>query len=132
MKRYVYGYLNRIRSSGRLEAETHRNVEVIWLLRRLKVKQHTIEGPFAACKHFVVPTEHIRRHMRQDYPLRGKPRKIVTKTCEIEMVRDTPFKGICFGNQNIGIMACLDQSIDPFCIASIRDGTVFALKPKRH
>ena len=26
-----YGYLNRVRSSRRLEAETHRNVEVIWL-----------------------------------------------------------------------------------------------------
>jgi hypothetical protein len=31
-----YGYLNRIRSSRRLEAETHRNIEVIWLLRHLK------------------------------------------------------------------------------------------------
>jgi transposase len=29
---YIYGYLNRVRSSRRLEAECHRNVEVIWLL----------------------------------------------------------------------------------------------------
>ena len=29
LKLYIYGYLNRIRSSRRLEAETHRNVEVI-------------------------------------------------------------------------------------------------------
>ena len=36
LKLYIYGYLNRIRSSRRLEAETHRNVEVIWLLRHLK------------------------------------------------------------------------------------------------
>ncbi len=36
LKLYVYGYLNRIRSSRRLEAETHRNIEVIWLLRHLK------------------------------------------------------------------------------------------------
>lgn len=33
LKLYVYGYLNRVWSSRRLEAETHRNVEVIWLLR---------------------------------------------------------------------------------------------------
>ena len=33
LKLYIYGYLNRVRSSRRLEAETHRNIEVIWLLR---------------------------------------------------------------------------------------------------
>jgi transposase len=32
LKLYIYGYLNRVRSSRRLEAECHRNVEVIWLL----------------------------------------------------------------------------------------------------
>ena len=35
LKLYIYGYLNRVRSSRRLEAETHRNIEVIWLLRHL-------------------------------------------------------------------------------------------------
>ena len=33
LKLYLYGYLNRVRSSRRLEAETHRNLEVTWLLR---------------------------------------------------------------------------------------------------
>src|SRR5689334_619382 len=42
LKLYIYGYLNRIRSSRRLEAETHRNVEVIWLLRHLKPDFKTI------------------------------------------------------------------------------------------
>ena len=32
LKLYIYGYLNRVRSSRRLEVETHRNLEVIWLL----------------------------------------------------------------------------------------------------
>src|SRR5207253_10947892 len=36
LKLYIYGYLNRVRSSRRLEAETHHNIEVIWLLRHLK------------------------------------------------------------------------------------------------
>src|SRR6267378_3590921 len=36
LKLYVYGYVNRVRSSRRLEAETHRNIAVIWLLRHLK------------------------------------------------------------------------------------------------
>jgi transposase len=42
LKLYIYGYLNRVRSSRRLEAETHRNVEVIWLLRQLKPDFKTI------------------------------------------------------------------------------------------
>jgi len=39
---YIYGYLNRVRSSRRLEAETHRNLEVIWLLRGLRPDFKTI------------------------------------------------------------------------------------------
>ena len=42
LKLYIYGYLNRIRSSRRLEMETHRNLEVIWLLRQLKPDFKTI------------------------------------------------------------------------------------------
>ena len=36
LKLYIYGYVNRVRSSRRLEAETARNLEVIWLLRGLR------------------------------------------------------------------------------------------------
>src|SRR3978361_1756783 len=42
LKLYIYGYLNRVRSSRRLEAEPHRNIEVIWLLRHLKPDYKTI------------------------------------------------------------------------------------------
>jgi len=42
LKLYIYGYLNRIRSSRRLEAEAHRNIEVIWLLGGLKPDFKTI------------------------------------------------------------------------------------------
>ena len=42
LKRYIYGYLNRVRSSRRLEAEARRNIEVIWLLRRLMPDFKTI------------------------------------------------------------------------------------------
>ena len=35
LKLYIYGYLNRVQSSRRLEREAGRNLEVIWLLRRL-------------------------------------------------------------------------------------------------
>src|ERR671928_520658 len=42
LKLYIYGYLNRVRSSRRLEAETCRDIEVIWLLRHLKPDFKTI------------------------------------------------------------------------------------------
>ena len=42
IKLYLYGYLNRIRSSRRLEDEASRNIEVIWLLRKLKPDFKTI------------------------------------------------------------------------------------------
>ena len=42
LKLYIYGYLNRVRSSRRLELESHRNIEVIWLLRSLKPDFKTI------------------------------------------------------------------------------------------
>ena len=42
LKLYIYGYLNRVRSSRRLEVETHRNLEVIWLLRQLRPDFKTI------------------------------------------------------------------------------------------
>jgi transposase len=42
LKLYLYGYLNRIRSSRRLENETLRNIEVMWLLNKLRIDFKTI------------------------------------------------------------------------------------------
>ena len=42
LKLYVYGYMNRIRSSRRLEAESKRNLEVIWLIGKLSPDHKTI------------------------------------------------------------------------------------------
>jgi transposase len=42
LKLYLYGYLHRIRSSRLLEAECHRNVEVLWLLGKLSPDFKTI------------------------------------------------------------------------------------------
>ena len=42
LKLYLYGYLNRTRSSRRLETEASRNLELIWLLRKLKPDFKTI------------------------------------------------------------------------------------------
>jgi transposase len=42
LKLYIYGYLNRVQSSRRLEREAGRNVEVMWLLGRLVPDHKTI------------------------------------------------------------------------------------------
>jgi transposase len=42
LKLYLYGYLNRVRSSRRLEAEAERNVQVMWLINRLTPAFKTI------------------------------------------------------------------------------------------
>lgn len=42
MKLYLYGYVNGIRSTRKLESEANRNIEVMWLLRRLKPDFKTI------------------------------------------------------------------------------------------
>ena len=42
LRLYLYGYLNRIRSSRRLETEAGRNLELMWLLRKLRPDFKTI------------------------------------------------------------------------------------------
>ena len=42
LKLYTYGYLNQLRSTRRLEKECHRNVEVLWLMKRLAPDFKTI------------------------------------------------------------------------------------------
>jgi transposase len=42
LKLYIYGYLNRVQSSRRLEREAGRNVEVMWLCGRLVPDHKTI------------------------------------------------------------------------------------------
>jgi len=61
LKIYIYGYLNRIQSSRRLERETQRNVELIWLTGRLMPDFKTIadfrkdngEAIRKVCRQFV-------------------------------------------------------------------------------
>jgi transposase len=62
LKIYIYGYLNRIQSSRRLEREAQRNVELMWLTQRLKPDFKTIadfrrdncRAIRNACRQFVV------------------------------------------------------------------------------
>ncbi|MGB3074985.1 MAG: IS1182 family transposase [Chitinophagales bacterium] len=42
LKLYLYGYLNKIRSSRKLEQECYRNIELRWLMQELSPNYHTI------------------------------------------------------------------------------------------
>jgi len=42
LKLYLYGYLHKTRSNRKLEEETHRNLEVLWLLKKLTPDHKTI------------------------------------------------------------------------------------------
>jgi len=42
LKLYLYGYLNKIRSSRKLELECNRNIELRWLMQQLAPNYHTI------------------------------------------------------------------------------------------
>ena len=42
LKLYIYGYLNRVQSSRRLDCEAGRNLELLWLLGRLAPDHKTI------------------------------------------------------------------------------------------
>lgn len=44
LKLYLYGYLNGIRSTRKLEREAHRNIEIMWLLDQLKPDDRTISN----------------------------------------------------------------------------------------
>ncbi|WP_430936824.1 IS1182 family transposase, partial [Saccharicrinis sp. 156] len=44
LKLYIYGYMNRIRSSRGLEKESKRNIEVMWLIRSLSPDHNTISN----------------------------------------------------------------------------------------
>lgn len=62
LKLYVYGYLNKIRSSRRLEVEAQRNLELIWLLKKLApdfktvadFRKDNLKAIRSACRQFTL------------------------------------------------------------------------------
>jgi transposase len=85
LKIYLYGYLNRVQSSRRLERETQRNVELMWLTGRLMPDFKTIadfrrdNGPAirAACAQFVVLCRQLNLFTRAVVAIDGSKFKAV-------------------------------------------------------
>ena len=85
LKIYLYGYLNRIPSSRRLERETQRNIEMIWLTGRLMPDFKTLadfrknNGPAiqAACAQFVVLCRRLNLFSKAVVAIEGSKFKAV-------------------------------------------------------
>src|ERR671913_350504 len=78
LKLYIYGYLNRVQSSRRLEREAQRNVELMWLTGRLAPDVKTIadfrrdhgDAIRKVCREFVLRC----RRLKLANARRGRPR----------------------------------------------------------
>jgi transposase len=85
LKIYLYGYLNRIQSSRRLEREAQRNIELMWLTGRLAPDFKTIanfrrdNGPAirAVCAQFVVLCRQLKLFTRAVVAIDGSKFKAV-------------------------------------------------------
>lgn len=72
LKLYLYGFLNGIRSSRKLEAETFRNIEVMWLINKLTPDDRTICNFRSDNKTAIKSTFREFSKMCNDWGLYGK------------------------------------------------------------
>jgi transposase len=80
LKIYVYGYLNRVQSSRRLERECQRNIELVWLTGRLMPDFKTIadfrkdngEAIRKVCREFVVLCRRLELFSEASVAIDGK------------------------------------------------------------
>ncbi|TGD95235.1 IS1182 family transposase [Methylobacterium nonmethylotrophicum] len=85
LKIYLYGYLNRVPSSRRLERETQRNIELMWLTGRLMPDFKTLadfrknNGPAiqATCAQFVVLCRRLNQFSKAVVAIDGSKFKAV-------------------------------------------------------
>ena len=85
LKIYVYGYLNRVQSSRRLERECQRNIELVWLTGRLMPDFKTIadfrkdngEAIGKVCREFVVLCRRLELFSEANVAIDGSKFKAV-------------------------------------------------------
>jgi transposase len=95
LKLYIYGYLNRVQSSRRLEREAGRNVEVMWLVGRLVPDHKTIadfrkdNGPAIrkVCAQFVALCREIGLLTNASVAIDGASSKRSTTATRISRAR---------------------------------------------
>jgi transposase len=114
LKLYIYGYLNRIQSSRRLERECQRNVELMWLTGRLAPDFKTIadfrrdNGPSIrnVCREFVLLCRRLNLFSQAVVAIDGSKFKAVN-------MRDRNFTSAKIEKR----MAQIEQSIERYLAA---------------
>lgn len=111
LKLYIYGYINKIRSSRRLEQETYRNVELMWLLGKLTPDFKTIadfrkdnaQGLKQVCREFSVLCKKLDLFGRELIGIDGSKFKAVNS------------KGRNFNEKKLdGLLKQIDEKIDAY------------------
>src|SRR5882724_1347329 len=111
LKLYLYGYLNQVRSSRRLEREIVRNVELIWLLKGLRPGYRTI-GSFRKANWAAL------KAVNRDFVLLARSLDLVGG--ELVAIDGAFFHGdaskgsIVTGKRLVERVAALDQEIDAY------------------
>jgi transposase len=104
LKIYIYGYLNRIQSSRRLERETQRNVELIWLTGRLMPDFKTIadfrknngKAIRSVCRAFhALRIGHVLRRVKLNLVLKPRHRAIAIDHQMPKLGGHLPRRALC-------------------------------------
>ena len=124
LKIYLYGYLNRIQSSRRLERETQRNVEVMWLTGRLMPDFKTIadfrknNGPaiHSVCQQFTALCRRLDLFSAAVVAVDGSKFKAVNN-------RDRNFTSAKVQKRLAQIAASLKRNQSTLDLADLTEGT---------
>src|SRR5471032_1098513 len=132
LKIYVYGYINQIASSRRLEREAQRNVELMWLTGRLMPDFKTIadfrkdNGPAirAACRQFVMLCRRLNLFSEAIVAIDGSKFKEVNN-------RDRNFTTAKIQKRMEQVEASIDRYLSALDAADRQEGGVAQAKSAR-
>ena len=132
LKLYLYGYLNRVQSSRRLERETQRNIEVMWLTGRLMPDFKTIadfrkdngKGIRATCRQFVLLCRRLNLFSEAVVAIDGSKFKAVNN-------RDKNFTPAKVQRRIEQIEASIDRYLSAMDAADREEGEVAQAKVAR-
>ena len=132
LKIYLYGYLNRIQSSRRLETETQRNVELMWLTGRLMPDFKTIanfrkdngKAIRGVCRQFVVLCRQLGLLSADVVAIDGSKFKAVNN-------RDRNFTSAKLKRRMQEIEASIDRYLAALDTADRQESSVAQVKTER-
>ena len=122
LKLYIYGYLNRVQSSRRLEREAQRNVELMWLTGRLAPDFKTIadfrkdngEAIRRVCRQFVILCRNLNLFANGLVAIDGSKFKAVNN-------RDRNFTRAKMKHRLAQVEASIDRYLQQLAEADLRE-----------